>query len=59
VFARLADPAAPGPAQALAQAQRAYLAAPPSRARLHPRFWAPFIVLGDGGPPRTPAAGRR
>lgn len=48
VFARLAGADAPGPAEALAQAQRAYLAAPPSRARLHPRFWAPFIVLGDG-----------
>ena len=39
-----------GPAAALAQAQRDYLAAPPTRAHLHPRFWAPFIILGDGGP---------
>jgi CHAT domain-containing protein len=38
-----------GPAQALAQAQRAFLGAPPSRAYLHPRFWAPFVILGDGG----------
>ncbi len=37
------------PAQALADAQRAFLAHPPSRARLHPRFWAPFAVMGDGG----------
>lgn len=37
------------PSAALAVAQRDFLAAPPSRAHLHPRFWAPFIVLGDGG----------
>ena len=49
LFARLAGAEGPGPAGALAEAQRAYLAAPPSRARLHPRFWAPFIILGDGG----------
>ncbi|MGH6999201.1 MAG: CHAT domain-containing protein, partial [Phenylobacterium sp.] len=42
------------PALALAQAQRTFLAAPPSRAYLHPRFWAPLIVLGDGA--RPPAA---
>ena len=48
VFARLADAGATGPAEALARAQRAYLAAPPSPARRHPRFWAPFIILGDG-----------
>jgi len=48
-FNRLrAAPEAPA-ADALAKAQRAFLAAPPSRAYLHPRFWAPFIVLGDGG----------
>lgn len=39
------------PAQALAEAQRAFLAAPPGRAFLHPRFWAPFVVLGDGAAP--------
>jgi CHAT domain-containing protein len=49
VFARLAGATSPGAAEALAQAQRAYLAAPPDRAHLHPRFWAPFIILGDGG----------
>lgn len=37
------------PADALAQAQRAFIAAPPGKAYLHPRFWAPFVVLGDGG----------
>lgn len=46
LFARLRDGA--DPAAALAQAQRAFLAAPPGRAFLHPRFWAPFVVLGDG-----------
>jgi CHAT domain-containing protein len=47
------------PALALAQAQRTFLAAPPSRAYLHPRFWAPLIVLGDGArpPPPAPRAG--
>jgi CHAT domain-containing protein len=49
VFTRLAGADASGPAAALAEAQRAYLAAPPGRAQLHPRFWAPFIILGDGG----------
>ncbi|WP_296600260.1 CHAT domain-containing protein [Phenylobacterium sp.] len=49
-FNRLRDaPDAPA-AVALAEAQRAFLAAPPGRAYLHPRFWAPFIVLGDAGP---------
>ncbi len=37
-----------GPARALAAAQRAFLAAPPGRAYLHPRFWAAMAVLGDG-----------
>lgn len=47
------------PALALAQAQRTFLAAPPSRAYLHPRFWAPLIVLGDGArPPAAPGAGK-
>jgi CHAT domain-containing protein len=41
------------PAEALAKAQRAFLAAPPSRAYAHPRFWAPFVVLGDGGGSQT------
>ncbi|WP_133254216.1 CHAT domain-containing protein [Phenylobacterium deserti] len=50
LFARLRDQGL-GPAEALAQAQRSFLAAPPSRAYLHPRFWAPFVILGDGTPP--------
>ncbi|HEY0646713.1 CHAT domain-containing protein [Phenylobacterium sp.] len=48
LFERLGAAETASPALALAQAQRAYLAAPPSRARLHPRFWAPFVILGDG-----------
>ena len=40
-----------GPATALAEAQRAFLAAPPGKAYLHPRFWAPFVILGDGAAP--------
>ncbi|HEX7885828.1 MAG TPA: CHAT domain-containing protein [Phenylobacterium sp.] len=47
-FTRLQSASGAAPASALAAAQRAFLAAPPSRAYLHPRFWAPFIVLGDG-----------
>lgn len=45
-----------GPAAALADAQRAFLAAPPGKAHLHPRFWAPFVILGDGvvSPPTGP-----
>jgi CHAT domain-containing protein/tetratricopeptide (TPR) repeat protein len=47
-FVRLRTNPADGPAQALAEAQRGFLAAPPGRAYLHPRFWAPFVVMGDG-----------
>lgn len=48
-FAKLrADPSV-GPAMALAAAQRDFLGAPPTRAHLHPRFWSPFVVIGDGG----------
>lgn len=48
LFADLSRPSQ-GPAAALAKAQHDHLATPPSRAHLHPRFWAPFIILGDGG----------
>jgi CHAT domain-containing protein/tetratricopeptide (TPR) repeat protein len=51
VFAKLAARASRGPAEDLAAAQRDFLAKPPGRAFLHPRFWAAFLVLGDGGPP--------
>ena len=47
-FAKLAREGA-GPARALAEAQRTFLDANPSRAKFHPRFWAPFVVIGDGG----------
>lgn len=57
-FAALQTERGEGPALALAQAQRGFLAAPPSRAYLHPRFWAPLIVLGDGARP-PPAADAR
>lgn len=45
-----------GSATALADAQRTFLAAPPGKAWLHPRFWAPFVILGDGAvsPPPQP-----
>lgn len=45
------------PAVALAEAQRAFLAAPPGRAWLHPRFWAPFVILGDRPGPASAARG--
>lgn len=48
-FARLRQDPAASPADALAAAQRAFLDHPPARPYLHPRFWAPFIILGDGG----------
>lgn len=54
LFAELQRQPTVGPAEALALAQRRYLAAPPDRAYLHPRFWAPFVVLGDGGPAVQP-----
>ncbi|MGA0605546.1 CHAT domain-containing protein [Phenylobacterium sp. VNQ135] len=57
VFERLKSPGT-APADALAAAQRAFLDAAPDRARLHPRFWAPFLVLGDGGGAAAPAETR-
>jgi CHAT domain-containing protein len=51
-FTQLREAPGTTPAEALAAAQRAFLAAPPGRAYLHPRFWAPFVVLGDGGEAR-------
>ena len=55
-FVSLHD-AGSAPAEALARAQRAFLADPPSPAYLHPRFWAPFAILGDGAAPPPDAAG--
>ena len=48
-IARLGSEPTIGPAEALAEAQRQFLASPQQSAFLHPRFWAPFVVLGDGG----------
>ena len=56
VFDRLAAAPDLAPAEALSEAQRRFVSTPPSRAHLHPRFWAPFIVLGDG--PTAEAPGR-
>lgn len=53
VFERLRGGA--NPTIALAEAQRAFLARAPGRAYHHPRFWAPFVVLGDGGAPTASA----
>jgi len=56
-FGRLGQNRRSGAAEALAQAQRAFLANPPRKAMLHPRFWAPFVMLGDAGArpePRRP-----
>ncbi|CAN7535150.1 CHAT domain-containing protein [Phenylobacterium sp. LjRoot164] len=57
-FATLRTEHGESPALALAQAQRTFLAAPPARAYLHPRFWAPLIVLGDGARPPPAAASK-
>jgi CHAT domain-containing protein len=43
------------PSDALAAAQQLFLEQPPGRAWLHPRFWAPFVILGDGGLREPPA----
>lgn len=48
-FRGLSEHPSDGAALALAEAQRAFLAASPGRAYLHPRFWAPFVLMGDGG----------
>lgn len=45
------------PARALTRAQRAFLASPPGKAWLHPRFWAAFVILGDGGAAQSAPAG--
>ncbi len=57
-FATLAKSKGDGVAAALTQAQREFLAAPPSRAYLHPRFWAAFSAYGDGTTPLPLTASR-
>ncbi|HLH89628.1 MAG TPA: CHAT domain-containing protein [Xanthobacteraceae bacterium] len=46
-FAEWRSPQGAGAAEALARATRAYLAAADAPHQ-HPRFWAPFVVLGNG-----------
>ncbi|MBN9544583.1 MAG: CHAT domain-containing protein [Alphaproteobacteria bacterium] len=48
-YQKLVAPDAPGVASALQQAMIETLREAPSPAFANPRFWAPFIVLGDGG----------
>lgn len=48
-YQALLAPHAPGVAIALQQAMIETLRQAPSPAFANPRFWAPFIVLGDGG----------
>jgi CHAT domain-containing protein len=51
-----------GPSKALAESQVNYLGATPRTAYQHPRFWAPFVILGDGSTPSKEVplnAGRR
>ena len=48
-YQKLLAPDAPGVAIALQQAMIETLREAPSPAFANPRFWAPFIVLGDGG----------
>lgn len=48
VFGSLRTKDEDGPAQALAAAQRHFLATNSVTAKFHPRFWAPFVLLGDG-----------
>ncbi|HKQ10454.1 MAG TPA: CHAT domain-containing protein [Rhizomicrobium sp.] len=47
-YKHLISPAAPQIAVALQRAIIDTVRSPPSRAFLHPRFWAPFILTGDG-----------
>ena len=52
IFAR--DPSI-GRAEALRRAMIKALDQAPTTERTHPLFWAPFVVVGDGGPSRRPA----
>jgi len=47
------------PVTALALSQRNYLANPPSVAHEHPRFWAPFVIFGDGAVPSEGLGSRK
>ncbi len=48
-FRNLGASGTTAPAQALASAQRRFLSSNLGRPQAHPRFWAPFVVFGDGG----------
>ena len=52
MFAELADDPGIGRAEALRRSMMAVMA---DDAYAHPLFWAPFEVVGDGGPERSPA----
>ncbi|MDB5699711.1 MAG: hypothetical protein JWN69_2515, partial [Alphaproteobacteria bacterium] len=54
VFAALRAQDGNGPAEALAAAQRHFLATNNVPAKFHPRFWAPFVLLGDGAAAERP-----
>lgn len=48
LYKHLLSPDAPGVALALQRAILDTISSAPTRAGYHPRFWAPFIALGDG-----------
>jgi hypothetical protein len=58
-YKHLLAPTAPAVAEAMRQSLADAIASAPSAAFRHPRFWAPFIVMGDGAskldrnPPRS------
>ncbi|MGZ5930225.1 MAG: CHAT domain-containing protein, partial [Rhizomicrobium sp.] len=54
-YQKLLGDGAPGVAVALQQAMIEIIRQAPSPAFANPRFWAPFIVLGDGGVRVSPA----
>jgi CHAT domain-containing protein len=57
-FARISAHPDQGTAEDLAEAQRAFLLNVPGPAYLHPRFWAAFIILGDGDTSAATQSGR-
>ncbi len=55
LYKHLLSADAPGVSVALQRAMLDTIADAPSRAFAHPRFWAPFVALGDGAARITPA----
>ncbi|HEY3349312.1 MAG TPA: CHAT domain-containing tetratricopeptide repeat protein [Thermoanaerobaculia bacterium] len=47
------------PAEALGDAVRAHLSSPTRSAYRNPRFWAPFVIYGDGRRPEVPSSQAR